>query len=200
VVFTKIGFTREEFLGILFVTFAGSFINIPIKRIATVQRGVEIEEVRVFWLTYRVPHFVQRRTFTTIAVNFGGAIVPVGVSLYLLWTHPGVIEYAIIGTILSSIVIHLVARKVEGIGIVTPAFLPPVAAALFAFLLLPTSPVGAAITAYTSGTLGALIGADLSNLSGIAKLGAPMASIGGAGTFDGIFLTGLIAVLLVSFL
>jgi len=33
----------------------------------------------------------------------------------------------------------------------------------------------------------------------IAQLGAPVASIGGAGTFDGIFLTGIIAVLLTSF-
>jgi len=30
------------------------------------------------------------------------------------------------------------------------------------------------------------------------KIGAPVASIGGAGKFDGIFLTGLIAVLLAS--
>jgi uncharacterized membrane protein len=44
--------------------------------------------------------------------------------------------------------------------------------------------------------MGTLIGADLSNLDKIAGLGAPVASIGGAGTFDGIFLTGILAVLL----
>jgi uncharacterized membrane protein len=54
--------------------------------------------------------------------------------------------------------------------------------------------------AYVSGTLGALIGADLTNLRGISKLGAPVASIGGAGTFDGVFLTGIVAVLLVPLL
>jgi uncharacterized membrane protein len=52
------------------------------------------------------------------------------------------------------------------------------------------------IIAYVSGTLGTLIGADLLNLHHIAELGAPMASIGGAGTFDGIFLSGIIAALL----
>lgn len=41
-----------------------------------------------------------------------------------------------------------------------------------------------------------MIGADLMNLHRLAELGAPIASIGGAGTFDGIFLTGLLAVLL----
>jgi uncharacterized membrane protein len=41
-----------------------------------------------------------------------------------------------------------------------------------------------------------LIGADLMNLGKVSSLGAPVASIGGAGKFDGIFLTGVVAVLL----
>jgi uncharacterized membrane protein len=52
--------------------------------------------------------------------------------------------------------------------------------------------------AYIGGSLGVLIGADLTNLDKISGLGAPVASIGGAGTFDGIFVTGLFAVLLAS--
>jgi uncharacterized membrane protein len=47
--------------------------------------------------------------------------------------------------------------------------------------------------AFISGVIGTLIGADLLNLR---DLGAPVASSGGAGTFDGIFLTGIVAVLL----
>ena len=47
-----------------------------------------------------------------------------------------------------------------------------------------------------SGSLGTLIGADLLNLDKRHGLGAPMASLGGAGTFDGSFLTGILAVLL----
>ncbi|WP_198171299.1 DUF1614 domain-containing protein [Actinoplanes awajinensis] len=43
---------------------------------------------------------------------------------------------------------------------------------------------------------GTLIGADLTHLSAIRRMGAPLASIGGAGTFDGVFLSGVIAVLL----
>jgi len=53
------------------------------------------------------------------------------------------------------------------------------------------------LIAYAGGTLGTLIGADILNLDKIRDLGAPVASIGGAGTFDGVFLSGLIAVLLV---
>jgi len=51
------------------------------------------------------------------------------------------------------------------------------------------------VIAYVSGVLGTLIGADLTNLNRIADLGAPVASMG-AGTFDGVFLIGIVAVLL----
>ena len=56
-----------------------------------------------------------------------------------------------------------------------------------------------AAVASVSGSLGTLIGADLLNLGRIQGLGAPVMSIGGAGTFDGIFLTGIMAVRLASF-
>ncbi len=46
--------------------------------------------------------------------------------------------------------------------------------------------------AYVSGSLGALLGAGLLTLGKMCGLGAPVASIGGAVTFDGVFLTGII--------
>jgi uncharacterized membrane protein len=49
-----------------------------------------------------------------------------------------------------------------------------------------------------AGSMGTLLGADILNLGKVQGLGAPVASIGGAGTFDGIFLTGIVSVLLVS--
>jgi uncharacterized membrane protein len=54
----------------------------------------------------------------------------------------------------------------------------------------------APVLAYIGGTLGTLIGADILNIDKIKNLGAPVASIGGAGTFDGIFMSGIMAVLL----
>lgn len=101
---------------------------------------------------------------------------------------------ALLGVALTAVMVHLVARKVPGLGITTPAFVPPIATALSAFLLAPSFPT---VIAYVARTLGTLIGADLTNLKGIPALGAPVVSIGGAGTFDGVFLSGIIAVLLV---
>jgi uncharacterized membrane protein len=56
----------------------------------------------------------------------------------------------------------------------------------------------AAPLAYIAGSFGTLIGADLLNLNKLADLKAPILSIGGAGTFDGIFVTGIVAVLIAS--
>src|SRR6266545_2246474 len=90
---------------------------------------------------------------------------------------------------------QLLARPVKGVGIVLPGLVPPVVAAITALAI--SEPLAPAL-AYVAGVLGTLVGADLLNLPRIRKLGAPVASIGGAGTFDGIFLSGLLAVLIAS--
>ena len=82
-----------------------------------------------------------------------------------------------------------------GVGIAVPIFVPALITAVVSLLL---SRYDAAPLAYISGSMGTLIGADLTNLDKVAGLGAPVASIGGAGTFDGIFITGILAVLLAS--
>jgi uncharacterized membrane protein len=85
------------------------------------------------------------------------------------------------------------ATRVRASALPVPVFAPVVITAILAFLL---SREYAAPLAYIGGSMGTLIGADLMNLDKISNLGAPIASIGGAGTFDGIFLTGILAVLL----
>jgi uncharacterized membrane protein len=92
-----------------------------------------------------------------------------------------------------TLVTHLLAQPVPGVGIALPPLLPSLVTAAAALLLDSRQ---APRTAFIAGTLGTLIGADLMNLGNLQGLGAPVASIGGAGTFDGIFLTGIIAVLL----
>lgn len=87
------------------------------------------------------------------------------------------------------------ATPVPGLGIAEPALVPPLVTAGVALLL---SRKYAPLLAYVGGSLGTLIGADLLNIDKIQGLGAPVASIGGAGTFDGIFLTAIVAVLLAS--
>jgi uncharacterized membrane protein len=131
---------------------------------------------------------------TVIAVNVGGAVIPTLMSLYLLGKRRLWLNGAI-ATAVVAIVLHWLANPVPGVGIVVPVFLPALVTAIIALLL---SRENAAPLAYIGGSMGTLIGADLTNLDKIRGLGAPVASIGGAGTFDGIFLTGILAVLLAS--
>jgi len=129
---------------------------------------------------------------TVVALNVGGALIPILVSLYLL-VRTGMYVRMLIGTAIVAAVVHSLARLVPGVGIAVPMLVPPIVAAGVALLLAfrRAPPV-----AYVAGSMGTLIGADLLNLGQIARLGAPVVSIGGAGTFDGVFLTGILAGLL----
>ncbi len=188
--FTKLGFSPGYSIALLFLSLLGSHVNIPIKEITSKEPLFSGRTIDYYWFRYVVPPLeVERRT--VIAVNLGGAVIPVLVSIFLA-TRVNIV-HAIMGVLVMTILIHLIARPVRGLGIAVPALLPPVMAALIALLI---SPNDAPMLAYISGTLGSLLGADLLNLGKIPDLGAPVASIGGAGTFDGIFLTGIISVLL----
>ena len=130
---------------------------------------------------------------TLVAVNVGGCLIPLAFSIYLM-THqavPG--AQVLIATVAVALVSRLISRPIPGIGIGMPIFVPPLAAATLALLVNGDN---SAALAYISGTLGVIIGADLLRLPDIRRLGTPFAAIGGAGTFDGIFVTGIVAVLL----
>lgn len=139
------------------------------------------------------PRFPPFNGKVMITVNVGGAILPVIFSLYLFAHTPlGVLRSA--ASIMAvALVASKFSRPIPRMGIGMPILVAPLTAALVATLI---DPAQRAPLAYISGTLGVLIGADLMRLKDIAKLGSPVASIGGAGTLDGVFLTGIIAVLL----
>ncbi len=197
--FTRIGFSWGQALFVLLASLLGSSINIPVTSLQCTVPLVQERYVRQFGITYRVPVFGNLSCSTLLAVNVGGALIPTVISLALIYRFPQSLPFALAAVAFVAILTHLVARPVRGLGIVTPALLPPLSAALAALLLvyLWSAPHDLIfLLAYAGGTLGTLIGADIMNLGKIRNLGAPVASIGGAGTFDGVFLSGLIAVLL----
>jgi uncharacterized membrane protein len=132
---------------------------------------------------------VEERPRTIVAVNVGGALIPTLLSLLMKKTY----GRSLAAVAIVTAIMYWLAQPIRGVGIAVPVFVPPVVAAGTALLLSRQS---APALAYISGSLGTLIGADLLNLGRVQGLGAPVASIGGAGTFDGIFLTGILAVLL----
>jgi len=178
--FDQLGIPKDALFSLLFLILLGSMVNIPVKKyVAEVERPGQI--IDFFGWKFKIP----RSSYTqqmTIAVNVGGAIIPTLISIYLILKWLAFFPEIAISTLIMSL------------------FVPPLMAAALGLLFeLVLHPQAAPIIAYTSGTLGTLIGADLMNLKKISNLGAPVASIGGAGTFDGVFLTGLMAVILTSF-
>ncbi len=142
-------------------------------------------------MVYKLPELVGSPE-VVLAVNLGGAVTPTFLSIYLLSKH-GIWLRGLVATLLVAILCHNLAQPVRGVGIALPIFVAPIAAALVALVIDWRY---AAPLAYAGGSLGVLIGADLANLDKLRGLGAPVLSIGGAGTFDGIFVTGVAAVLL----
>jgi uncharacterized membrane protein len=191
--FVNAGIGTRAALFLLFGSLIGSSINIPLVELPP-EHMVSGEEISFFGMHYAVPVVVEWPG-TVIAVNVGGAIIPALLSLYLLLKYDLWLRAAI-ATACVAVIAHLLATPVHGVGIAEPIFAPPIATAIISILI---SRAHAAPLAYISGSMGVLIGADLLNLDKVQGLGAPVASIGGAGTFDGIFLTGVIAVLLASF-
>jgi uncharacterized membrane protein len=190
--YMRLGLSSGGAFLLLVGSLVGSYFNIPVA-VLPAQAVVSDRIVRYFGMDYVVPHVVQWPG-TVIAVNVGGAVIPAVMSAYLLLRY-GLWDRAIIATAIVAIVIHALANPVAGVGIAVPVFAPALITAIVALIL---SRDYAAQLAYISGSMGTLIGADLLNLDKIQGLGAPVASIGGAGTFDGIFLTGILAVLLAS--
>lgn len=184
--YERIGIGPHVFGSLLLLSLLGSVINLPVGRMAAAPRQAGDADAEGGGEPARAG------SRTVVAINLGGAIVPTGLSLYLIAVH-GIWLQALVAAALVAAITHLIAKPVAGLGIAVPIFVPPLVAAAAALVLQPHS---APALAYAAGTLGTLIGADLLNLRRIRDLGAPVVSIGGAGTFDGIFLTGVLAVLL----
>jgi uncharacterized membrane protein len=190
--YMRLGMSSGAALLLLFASLVGSYFNIPVARLPG-QQVVSGEVIDFFGMRYVVP-VVADWPGTLIAVNVGGAVIPVLVSLYLL-VRQSIWIRGLVATTVVAVVIHWSAEPVRGVGIAVPVFVPAVIAAVLALVLARER---AAPLAYVAGSLGTLIGADLTNLDKISGLGAPVASIGGAGAFDGIFVTAIVAVLLAS--
>ena len=190
VAFDKLGLSSSSAILLLVSSLIGSGINLPLFSMKS--EALKGPPVNPLFTLLRLPR--QEFTGSTmITINVGGGLIPLFFSVYLIsHNNLSVIDVAL-GILIVTSISYLVSRPVHGIGIGMPIFIAPLCAALVALIL---NPHDSAPLAYISGTLGVLAGADILRLKNIRQMGLPMASIGGAGTFDGIFITGIVAVLL----
>ena len=191
--YLRLGLEPRVAMLVLIASLIGSYVNIPLFQLPG-ERQVAEAYLDFFGMPYPVPQVVDWPG-TVVAINVGGALIPALLSLYLIIAYDLWVP-ATIATAIVAFVVHHLATPIRGVGISVPLFWPPILAAIVAIVL--SRRYGAPI-AYVAGSLGVLIGADLTNLDRLQNLGAPVASIGGAGTFDGVFLAGVAAVLLSGF-
>jgi len=180
----------------------GGIVNLPLY---VLDRETEQPMVqnRLSKLQGWVPIVQRQPQRTIIAVNVGGCLVPTGLAIFeaalVLSAAPQVSRAMLVVVGLNIAVCYFVARPLPGIGIAMPAFTSPLVSVLATWLLLMPAEYAMlrAPVAFVAGVAGPLIGADLLHLRDMTKMTAPMMSIGGAGTFDGIVLSGLMAAFLV---
>jgi len=191
IAFDRLGLSEGSATLLFGATLLGSMINLPLFRMKT-NAPPPATQLPKFFEAFLRQHQLFNGT-TQISINVGGALIPICFSYYL-WTHsqlaPGSIALAVA---LVAAVSFFMSRPVPGLGVTMPLLLAPLVAALAASLIDADQ---RAPLAYIAGTLGVLIGADLFHMKDIKKMGVPFASIGGAGSFDGVFITGIVAVLL----
>jgi len=196
VALAKLGISPGWAPFVVFGMFAGSLFNIPVFR-EPLQEPVDRHPFDIWGIQRHLPKLQQQVTERVIAVNLGGCVIPLILVLYevsRVWTlSPGSLLSLFGAVLLNILVCYLSARPVANVGIVMPALLPGAVAAISAMLLAPGM---APPIAFCAGVLGPVVGADLLHLNKIRSAQVGIASIGGAGTFDGIVISGLLAVLL----
>ncbi len=183
--------------------FVGSMINVPVRRIP---RDEEQPEIVLGLLHYGMmaPQFRHVRRESVLAVNVGGCVIP---SILAAWqmrhvSREGTGPFAGLAIVsaVNIAVCYYAARPAPGIGIIMPAFLSPLVAVGLTWIVCGrvehVGEANLAPIAFTAGVLGPLVGADLLHLKDALRAPLGMMSIGGAGTFDGIVLSGVLAALL----
>jgi uncharacterized membrane protein len=192
----KLGLSPALSLFVVISIFIGGLINLPVKRIPRVM-SVETTPLGLFGAERMFPGWFRPSSYTVIAVNVGGCIIPCLIAVYELTRiagrGPAALALTAAAVAINVAVCHWLARPVPNVGIVLPALAPALVAAACGFVLMRDF---APPVAFTAGVLGPLIGADILNLRRIGRVSTGIASIGGAGTFDGIVLSGLVATLL----
>ncbi|MGD9856547.1 MAG: DUF1614 domain-containing protein [Planctomycetaceae bacterium] len=179
--------------------FLGSVINIPVHRFTRDDPQPEVTLGPFGYVTLG-PQTRRLKMETVIAVNVGGCVIPCLIALRQLpdlLTAGGPALLPLAGVSAANIIAcYLAARPVPGVGIMMPGLLSPLVAVGMTWLLCPADLPYRVAIAYIAGILGPVVGADMLHLRDLVKVPVGVLSIGGAGTFDGIVLSGILAALL----
>jgi uncharacterized membrane protein len=198
--FTRLGFSWIAAVAVVLLMLLGSFINIPLWKIRRDTVRISHEE-GMSMTTVDTPWADTPVWDTIISLNFGGAVIPIAVSLYFLYRallvlNSSLVEYVIAGILIVAAVAYVTTRPLTGVGIRTPLFIPGLTALLVGFFLSGQIGLSAGVIAFVSGVSGTLLGANIAHLPAAKNLEVPQISIGGAGTFGAVFISCILSALI----
>ncbi len=137
-----------------------------------------------------------------IAVGFdiAGFLIPFIISLRMITDKRSPVLSSIIGIAVVAVVAYLFSSFLPDQGVlIRNIYALSVVASILGIALANKNWEKAGPIAYVSGSLGVLIGADILRLNDLIRYESNalvVASVGGAGLFDAIFLVGIIAVII----
>jgi uncharacterized membrane protein len=189
--FTKLGFSWISAIIVVLLMLFGSSVNIPLYRIKRDMVRLTPDTTAVFGSDSPWP--ADPVWETQVSINLGGAILPVCISLYLLYQAVSVISTSLLvpvgaGILIVALVTYFATRPVPGVGLRVPLLIPALTALLMGMLLFGGAGIPATVVAFVSGTIGTLLGGNIAQLYRVRDLEVPDVSIGGAGTFSAIFI------------
>lgn len=189
--FTKLGFSWISAIIVVLLMFFGSTVNIPLYRIKRDMVRMTPDTTAVFGSGSPWP--AEPVWETIVSINLGGAILPVCISLYLLYQAMSVTSTSLmmpvgVGILIVAFITYVATRPVPGVGLGVPLLIPALTALLMGMFLFGGAGIPATVVAFVSGTIGTLLGGNIARLNCIRDLEVPEMSIGGAGTFSAIFI------------
>ncbi len=187
--FTRLGFSWLSALAVVLLILLGSTVNIPVY---TIKR--DMVRMNHGEMSMSDPYAAWPREDvwdTVISINLGGAVIPLCISLYVLYAAYPLVTTSLlvplaIGTLGVSLITYTSTRALPGVGIQVPLLIPALTALLIGLVFGGSVGLAASVTAMVSGIFGVLVGGNLAQLGKIRDLGIPAMSIGGSGTFGSV--------------
>jgi uncharacterized membrane protein len=137
-VFRLLGLSPLGALLVLGGSLLGSMVNIPLtrRRIKLVDPRVAAMPVWLQWMLPIIHYYPPAAVEQVVAINVGGAVVPLVFSAYLLTLPTTGLAVTLCATAIVAAIARLLARPMPGVGITLPTFVPPLVAAVAAHILV----------------------------------------------------------------
>ena len=190
--FARLGVPPIAALAVVLLMLFGSFVNIPLYRVKR-----DVIHATVADVPFAPPPVWE----TVVSLNFGGAVIPLAVSAYLLYRSISLLGTTLLQQVAACIIVvaivaWLSTRLLPGYGLRAPLFLPGLTALLCALLFAGGTGITAGVTAFVAGTAGTLLGSGIAQLPRVRDIEIPEISIGGSGMFGAVFLACLLSALI----